>query len=346
MAGDELSGFESFCGSVLWDENVTWYTPDPDFTPCFHKSILAWTPFALFLLLLPFEVVKCRASLNRRIPWNFYNLLKFTLTLACVAVALTDLVMVISNDRANADIDYVTGVVFVLSYASSAALLYLTLYYGVRTSGTQFTFYAASIVCAGLELRTIAKHHKDQSKYPFVDPEQNDNLAVLFSLQYACICLLFLLNLFADAQPRDYEEAYAKLPNPIPQISASFPSKLIFEWCTPLLWKGWRKPLTRDDLWDIDPKHTSAKLVPLFDAHFEASKQRARNGKYAKVETNPVSMLPALLYTFGPSFFFASALKIVADLLALASPQVGYSVSQKKLDITVEQRSSQLFKIC
>jgi hypothetical protein len=31
---------ESFCPDPLWDNNLTWYTDDPDFTVCFQVSIL------------------------------------------------------------------------------------------------------------------------------------------------------------------------------------------------------------------------------------------------------------------------------------------------------------------
>ena len=54
-----------------------------------------------------------------------------------------------------------------------------------------------------------------------------------------------------------YDERIKVLNNPCPQIKASFLSRLTYFWATPLLWKGFRQPLTTDDLWDMDPVVTS-----------------------------------------------------------------------------------------
>ena len=62
-----LSSFEAgFCGGEpFWDAASAWATSDPELTGCFHKTVLAWTPPAVLLLLLPVEVAKCRRSLHR-----------------------------------------------------------------------------------------------------------------------------------------------------------------------------------------------------------------------------------------------------------------------------------------
>ncbi len=42
----------SFCPDSLWDLSLTWYTDDPDFTRCFHETVLVYIPAALLLLIL------------------------------------------------------------------------------------------------------------------------------------------------------------------------------------------------------------------------------------------------------------------------------------------------------
>ena len=64
--------------------------------------------------------------------------------------------------------------------------------------------------------------------------------------RYFIIFRLFVLNCFADAEPIKYDERIKVLKNPCPQIQASFLSKLTYFWATPLLWKGFRQPLTQD----------------------------------------------------------------------------------------------------
>ena len=43
----------TFCVSPIWDANLTWNTNDPDFTPCFHKTVLVYVPCG-FLWILAF----------------------------------------------------------------------------------------------------------------------------------------------------------------------------------------------------------------------------------------------------------------------------------------------------
>ena len=58
------------------------------------------------------------------------------------------------------------------------------------------------------------------------------------------------------------------------RLSASFFSKLIFDWETPLIWKGYRRPLVHSDLWSCDPLTSSSGVVPTFDAHYQKSAKK------------------------------------------------------------------------
>ena len=118
-----LTNFEeNFCGGEFWNDNITWNTDNPDFTPCFHKTILSWTPSLIFLVFVINESRKYRKSSNRNIPWNFWFLLKFLLTCMLIVLAITELVFTIiidKDDNALTEIhpvDYTTVVVFILTY--------------------------------------------------------------------------------------------------------------------------------------------------------------------------------------------------------------------------------------
>lgn len=52
MVGAEET-LSTFCAGPLWDVNLTWNTADPDFTPCFHKTIFVYIPCG-FLWVLAF----------------------------------------------------------------------------------------------------------------------------------------------------------------------------------------------------------------------------------------------------------------------------------------------------
>ena len=59
--------------------------------------------------------------------------------------------------------------------------------------------------------------------------------------------------------------------NASPELTASFPSRMIFHWFNGLAWKGYKKPLEYPDLADLNPRDTSRSVVPRFDYHWEKS---------------------------------------------------------------------------
>ena len=71
-----LTDFEDFCGGQLWNTNLTWDTEDPDFTACFHRTVLSWVPAGFLLLLGPLETWSYVGSLHRNTPFSFINVSK------------------------------------------------------------------------------------------------------------------------------------------------------------------------------------------------------------------------------------------------------------------------------
>lgn len=94
------------------------------------------------------------------------------------------------------------------------------------------------------------------------------NYIVYFSL----ITFMLFLNCFTDKPPRN--TTYPKAANPSPELKASFLSQLIFQWFDSTTWVGWRKPLTEQDIYDINPNDTSTELVPPFDKYFLESVEK------------------------------------------------------------------------
>ncbi len=95
------SASDSFCGGVpLWDGDLTWNTPDPEFTACFHQTVLSWTPAAILLLSVPFEASKVAGSRNRNTPIGWRVALRFLLTLAAAVASVARLVMTFTEDAA------------------------------------------------------------------------------------------------------------------------------------------------------------------------------------------------------------------------------------------------------
>ena len=60
-----------FCGSPLWDSNLTWFTETPHFTPCFHSTVLVYAPCLVLWLLAPLDLYYYNISHARDVPWRW-----------------------------------------------------------------------------------------------------------------------------------------------------------------------------------------------------------------------------------------------------------------------------------
>ena len=132
---DKLEGFEKFCGGKLWNENTIWNTNNPDFTPCFHNTVLAWIPAGFLLLTSPFELTSWFSSQCPRIPFTVLNVFKLIFTLGLVATCVVEIVYldkyhddeVVQMLYSVTDSNYVGEAVMMASYLFSALMLIMSL---------------------------------------------------------------------------------------------------------------------------------------------------------------------------------------------------------------------------
>lgn len=183
----------SFCDDPLWDLNVTWYTDNPDFTTCFHQTVLVYVPLGLLLLFLPVEFIYIRKSKDRNIPFTLLNLTKITLNLILIVLPIIDLFYVINHDAAW--VHLVASIVRLITFVITLVVLFVCLQRGLVTSGVLFYLWTSLLVADGLTFRSVimsglAKGPNAMS--PFITA----------LIQYPIIVAMFFLNCWADARPK------------------------------------------------------------------------------------------------------------------------------------------------
>ena len=89
---------EGFCDDPLWDINITWNTDNPDFTTCFHQTVLLYIPSAILILFYPFSLWSTYKSPDRLVPWTIMNRLKFALNMALIIIPMIDLGYAVGNE--------------------------------------------------------------------------------------------------------------------------------------------------------------------------------------------------------------------------------------------------------
>ena len=106
-----------------------------------------------------------------------------------------------------------------------------------------------------------------------------------FRLLVTFICTMigaavsFTLHFWAEPAPKyvapesalgDFGEGEGKT---CPKLSASFPSELAFSWFDKFAWTGFKRALTKDDLWDLPPELSSRNIVPKFKRYWDPAVQ-------------------------------------------------------------------------
>ncbi|KAG5645383.1 hypothetical protein DXG03_006336 [Asterophora parasitica] len=97
-----------------------------------------------------------------------------------------------------------------------------------------------------------------------------------------------------------------KLPNPfkpplappnfaqgqqVPEGSASWLSKLVFQWLVPFLDAGFSRPLEKDDLWELPPAQLTATTTDAVEAHFFARCEPEKRPRFMQEKPSDVVSL-------------------------------------------------------
>ncbi|XP_073826057.1 multidrug-Resistance like Protein 1 isoform X6 [Musca autumnalis] len=349
----ETTAMDEFCGTKFWDLNETWYTFDPDFTPCFEQTVLVWAPCAFFWLFCIFDIYYLKASLDKNIPWNKLNISKLLLTLCLLALTAIDFIMAMvkKGNEETADLIYPVEIwTPVIKFATFALILLfipLNRKYGVRTSGCQFLFWFLLTIFSIPRCRTEVRAERDRSQVVESSLSEQPDYSwdeykyVSFMIYFAFCCGMLFLNCFADARPR--ETKYKRSEKEIPESSASFLSRITYTWFDKMAWKGYRNPLEEDDLWDLCPQDSCKEVMPIFAYYWNKNirknykvdptqpKVKFSNGKVSfdnphgpknGKKQGEASIMPPIIKSFGGVFLFGSMMKFITDVLTFAQPQV------------------------
>lgn len=111
----------------MQDVNKTWYSDNPDFTPCFEQTVLTWTPCAFLWLFCLFDFYYLTASLDRDIPWNKLNVIKLIVNLLLLLLTAGDIVAALVKGTESAlihPVDIWTPVIKFVTFVRSLRVKY------------------------------------------------------------------------------------------------------------------------------------------------------------------------------------------------------------------------------
>uniref|UniRef100_A0A8D1I048 Multidrug resistance-associated protein 1 n=1 Tax=Sus scrofa TaxID=9823 RepID=A0A8D1I048_PIG len=268
-----LRGFCSADGSdPFWEWNVTWNTSNPDFTKCFQNTVLVWVPCSYLWVCFPFYFLYLSRHDRGYIQMTHLNKAKTALGFLLWIVCWADLFYSFwerSLGKLLAPVFLVSPTLLGVTMLLATFLIQIERRRGVQSSGIMLTFWLVALLCAIAILRSkIMTALKEDAVV--VDIFRN----VTFYIYFALVLIQLVLSCFSDRSPLFSETIHD--PNPCPESSASFLSRITFWWITGLMVQGYRQPLEITDLWSLNKEDMSEQVVPVLVKNWKKECAKSR----------------------------------------------------------------------
>lgn len=246
---------------------------------------------------------------------------------------------------------YVTPLVLGMTMLLATFLIQFERLRGVQSSGVLFIFWLLCLLCATVPFRSKILQASSQG-------EVTDKLRfTTFYFYFSMVVCEFILCCFNEKPPL-FSNVVTD-PNPCPEATAGFISRITFWWFTSMAVKGYKMPLEAKDLWSLNKRDSSKVMVPRLLNEWEKEEAKAKlseesvasQATYAKPppsttnhisgggegESSPEevevllsskkvahqpSFLRALVKAFGPYFLIGSGYKLLQDIITFVNPQL------------------------
>ncbi|XP_018335871.1 multidrug resistance-associated protein 1-like isoform X2 [Agrilus planipennis] len=317
---------ERICENEFWNLNLTWYTKDPKFTNCFERTILIWIP-CVFLWVFSFvDIYFFRSSKNKDIPWKFCNATKLGITVFLIALAFFELILPLLSKTIIVTVDILTPILKLLTFSLSAFLLIFNKKNGFGSSGLLFMFWFLLVICGIPQLRSEIQRNNYQASVSF-------HSHVVYFIYYAGAIVMLILNCFADEVPKITK--YPGLKKLWPEDRYSFPSRITFVWFNSLIWRGFKHPLNKSDLWELNHEERANEILPCFEKNWKRCSESYHEASYKgvseevtllncpnKKKKKQASIIPAVIRTFWPMLMCGSIFKFIFDCFLFVNPYI------------------------
>ncbi|NXP45468.1 MRP3 protein, partial [Heliornis fulica] len=325
------------------DSNLSIHTDNPDLTPCFQSTILAWIPSIYLWGALPFYLLYLKHHKRGYIVLSVLSRFKTLLGVLLWCVSWADLFYAfheLLQNRTPPPVYFVTPLIVGITVLLATMLIQYERLRGVQSSGVLIIFWFLSVLCALGPLRSkimaTATQGRVNERFRFTT----------FYIYFALIIIELILSCFKEKPP--FFSPVTTDPNPCPELTSGFLSRLTFWWFTSMAVLGYKRPLEEKDLWSLNEDDTSKIIVEQLSKEWNKEKAECKQKEdvaYMKKSNHVLnhigdgpeeaevlirdkkhsrkpSFLKALLRTFGPYFLIGSFFKLIQDLLSFVNPQL------------------------
>ncbi|KAG0259962.1 hypothetical protein BG011_002238 [Mortierella polycephala] len=274
-----------------------------DFTPCFEDGLLRLVP-VLFLILagIP-RLVKLSKQESLSYPYkNWRQSLKLA---GIVIVAGTSLALIPVQSlllQKPVGVEFVVGIIEALALGGALFLAVVENRKGFLASNVLLLFWLLSILVTAVKLRTLVSTCPGGSLLHAT--KKNVVEEALVSAK-----LVIMVMVFAFECARKETRIQLGEDDQCPEEEANVFSIVSFQWVNGLMRKGYLKPLTMDDLWQLRKEDRSKAVSTTFSEIWDKELRREK-----------ASLIRALSSSFGRPFYIAGIWKIFGDIMGFMQP--------------------------
>ncbi|XP_047410098.1 ATP-binding cassette sub-family C member 2 [Sciurus carolinensis] len=252
---------ENFCNSTFWNSSFL-KTPEADLPLCFEQTVLVWIPLGFLWLLAPWQLLHVYKSRNKRSPITKFYLAKQVLVVFLLILAAIQLALVLTEDSGEATIPpvkYTNPILYLCTWLLVLLIQDSRQWCIQKNSWFLSLFWILSILCGTFQFQTLIRA---------LLQDNNSNLAYscLFFISYGFQILILILSAFSEKSDSSNN----------PSSTASFLSSITFSWYDSMVLKGYKQPLTLEDVWDIDEGFKAKTMENRFEIFMAKGLQKAR----------------------------------------------------------------------
>ncbi|XP_076194947.1 ATP-binding cassette sub-family C member 2 isoform X3 [Aptenodytes patagonicus] len=260
------AALEEFCGSVFWNASYL-ARPDADLPVCFQQTVLVWVPLGFFWILAPWQLLPmCKSRAKKSSVTKLY-IIKQVLATLLMLTAVAELALAFVEDTEQDPlpaVQYTNPSLYIATWLLVLLIHDARRFCLCRDSGILFCFWTLSLLCGILPFQSLFRR---AMQAPISDVPR----FVLFFIFYGLQLLLFLVSGFSDVAPETKE-----IRKKNPEVTASFLSSITFEWYTSMVFKGYRKPLEIEDIWELKGKDKTQAIYAVLEKNMKTAVRKAQ----------------------------------------------------------------------
>ncbi|XP_067276901.1 canalicular multispecific organic anion transporter 1 isoform X2 [Pseudorasbora parva] len=267
------AALDKYCGSVFWNASYL-QREDPDLPLCVERTVLVWLPLALLWLCAPWHFSSfCKKS--AKAPASRLYISKQIVAGLLFLTAIAELALTLGEDYGPSSessahkhpaVLYTNPVLFAVSWVV-VMLCQESMRRRVMCvdSGSLFLFWLLQVLCAVFQFQTLLREALAQ------DAVADVPRFCLFYISYGLQLIALVLSAIADVSPQ-----VKKLSQTNPEAKATFLSRITFNWFNSMVYKGYKKPLVQEDMWDLNEKDSTRAICQQFEDIMAKELKKAR----------------------------------------------------------------------